>query len=245
MLGLIAFLALPWSIEHKAHMLLHGLCAQQVTHTYSFADRLLPFDARMTGIYSGYLVMSGALWVHGAHRWCRPPSLSRLAILAALGGAMAADGLNSLVVDLNRAPLYAPRNDLRLVSGAMAGFVLAIGLCFLTASSLWSRVDTGRETVASLRVLPIAGLAWAPLGAAVISGAGVLYVPLTLILIAAAAMALANLALVVIVILRRRDFTFQNVASLGGYHLAALAAAIAIMACLSLGRSLLERSLGI
>jgi uncharacterized membrane protein len=244
-LGLIAFLALPWSIEHKAHMLLHGLCAQQATHTYAFAGRLLPFDARMTGIYSGYLVMSGVLWAHGAHRWCRPPSLSRLAILIALGGAMAVDGLNSHLADLGRATFYAPRNDLRLVTGAMAGFVLAIGLCFLTASSLWSRVDTRRQTVASLRTLPIAGLAWAPLGSAVISGTGVLYVPFTLLLIAAAVVALANLALVVIVILRRRDFTFQNVGSLGGYHLAALAAAIAIMACLSIGRSLLERSLGI
>jgi hypothetical protein len=32
-MAVLIFLALPWSIEHKAHMALHGLCAQQPTHT--------------------------------------------------------------------------------------------------------------------------------------------------------------------------------------------------------------------
>jgi uncharacterized membrane protein len=243
-LALAAFLALPWSIEHKAHMALHGLCAQQVSHTYAFGDRLLPFDARMTGIYTGYLVTAGVLFATGAHRWCRPPALSRLVILALLGGAMAVDGLNSLFVDLGQPHLYAPRNDLRLITGALAGFVLAVGVCFLTASSVWSLVDTRKQTVESLRVAPAAGLAWLPLGLAVVSGWGFLYVPLTLLLITASALALTNLALVIIVILRRRDFTFASFESLGGYQVAALAAALATMAALAVGRSLLERSLG-
>ena len=58
----LVFLALPWSIEHKAHLALHGLCAQRPSHTYTFNGRLLPFDARMTGIYSGFLVTTSVLF---------------------------------------------------------------------------------------------------------------------------------------------------------------------------------------
>jgi uncharacterized membrane protein len=243
-MAVLIFLALPWSIEHKAHMALHGLCAQQPTHTYRFGDRLLPFDSRMTGIYTGYLMTSIMLFRAGAHRWCRPPSWSRLAVLAAFGGVMAVDGFNSFVKDLELPYLYQPQNWLRLVTGMMAGIVLGFALCFLTASTVWKAVDTRRQTLERISLLPRIVLAWIPIGLAVTSGVGAFYVPLTLLLVFSAALALTSLSLVVLVILRRRDFTFAGVSSLGGYGLGAMGLAVVAMAMLSLGRALLERALG-
>ena len=44
---MLAFLAAPWSLEHKAHAALHGLCAQTPSHTFLMGGRPLPFDARL------------------------------------------------------------------------------------------------------------------------------------------------------------------------------------------------------
>src|SRR5215211_1548630 len=64
--GLIAtFFCLPWSFEHKAHAYLHGLCAQRPSHSLIMGELALPFDARMTGIYGGFLVTSSYLLLRG------------------------------------------------------------------------------------------------------------------------------------------------------------------------------------
>jgi uncharacterized membrane protein len=240
----LLFLALPWSVAHKAHVLLHGLCAQNPEHTYALGGQLLPFDARMTGIYTGYLITTGVLFASGAGRRCQPPSLSRLLMLFALGGIMAADGLNSMLGDFGLPQVYGSQNWLRLVTGASAGVVLGAALCFLSASSLWRAVDPRRQTLQDLRVLPVIAVVWLPLGLLVISGWSVTFVPLTLLLILSAALALTNLALVVLVLLRRREFSFTDANALSGYGLTAVALALAAMTVLSVGRTLLERSLG-
>ena len=240
-MAVLLFLALPWSIEHKAHMALHGLCAQQPSHTYTFGDRHLPFDARMTGIYTGYLVTSIVLFRQGAHRWCRPPSISRLLVLGVLGGAMAFDGVNSFLIDVDLPHLYESRNWLRLTTGLTAGVVLGFALCFLMASSLWKRVDTRRQTLEKWSSLPVIGLSWIPIATAVITGWGPLYVLLTLWLIVSAALALTSLALVVLVILSRRDFSFEGPGGLRGFGVGAFAIALIAMAALAAGRALFEQ----
>ena len=48
------FVSVPM-LEHKAHAFLHGICAQRPSHSLQVGDELLPFDARMTGIYTGFL----------------------------------------------------------------------------------------------------------------------------------------------------------------------------------------------
>jgi uncharacterized membrane protein len=198
----------------------------------------------MTGIYTGYLVTSLVLFLHGAHRWCRPPSISRLLVLGTLGGAMVLDGVNSFLIDVELPHLYESRNWLRLITGFAAGIVLGFALCFLLASSLWSRVDTRRQTLQDWSALPKIGLAWIPIALAVISGWSPLYVPLVLLLILSASLALTSLALVVLVILLRRDFTFESPAGLQGCGVGAFAIALVAMAALAAGRSFLERWAG-
>ena len=215
-LALAIFVALPWSLEHKLHVALHGLCAQRPSHTYRLGDRPLPFDARMTGIYLGALVTMAVLVSIGAHRHARPPSADRIALLLALGGVMAADGFNSFLDDMGIWHPYRTTNWMRLVTGLGAGVVLGFGLVYLVSISLWRRPDTRRQTIDSGRVLGLIGLSLVPPCLLVLSGWGLLYVPVALTLLAGALLVLSVLSLVVLVILRRKDYSFTTFDSLRG-----------------------------
>ena len=243
-LGVLVFLALPWSLEHKAHVILHGLCAQRPSHTYYFGDRPLPFDARMTGIYLGSLAMMVVLFRAGAYRWCRSPSPSRIVALLALGGAMAADGFNSLLKDLRLPYPYEPRNWLRVVTGAGAGVVLAVALCFLLSVTLWRNVDTTRQTLESWWLLPRSAAITAPLLLLATTGVEVLYALVVLSLILAALATLSTLALVVIVVLRGMEYRFTSPGQVEPIVVPAVALALMLMLALSVGRTVLERFTG-
>jgi uncharacterized membrane protein len=243
-LGTLIFLALPWSLEHKAHAILHGLCAQRPSHTYYFGDRPLPFDARMTGIYLGFLGTMIVLVGAGAWRWCRTPSPSRVAALMALGGIMAADGFNSLLKDLALPYPYEPRNWLRVVTGAGAGLVLAVALCFLISVTLWKTVDTRKQTLESWW-LPVRSIAVAALLLLVaVSGIEPLYAPVVLTLVFSALSAISTLSLVVIVIVRKMEFRFAGPRQVEPIVVPAVALAVMVMLALSISRTMLERFTG-
>src|SRR6266508_4425764 len=81
-LVVLLFLAAPWSLEHKAHAALHGLCAQRPSHSFTLGTHRLPFDARMTGIYGGFL--GASLYLFGRRRYLAAalPSWPSIGILA-------------------------------------------------------------------------------------------------------------------------------------------------------------------
>jgi len=72
----IAFVLLPWPVEAKGVAVLHGLCAQQPTHTIYFGEQRLPFDARMTGIYGASSWPGAAVAGAGASLACLPSASS-------------------------------------------------------------------------------------------------------------------------------------------------------------------------
>ena len=243
-LGTLVFLALPWSLEHKAHVILHGLCAQRPSHTYYFGDRPLPFDARMTGIYLGSLATMLVLLRAGAYRWSRSPSPSRIVALLALGGIMVADGFISLLKDLALPYPYEPRNWLRVITGAGAGVVLAVALCFLLSVTLWRNVDMSRQTLEFWWLIPRSAVFTSPLLLLAMTGIEVLYAPVVMMLIFAAMAALSTLALVVIVILRKLEYHFTGPRQVESMVMPAVALALLIMLALSVGRTVLERFTG-
>lgn len=242
---LMLFLAMPGSVEHKAHALLHGLCAQRPSHSLEFGGQLLPFDARMTGIYGGFAVAVGYLLVRGRLRAFRVPPRSVLVVLAGFVGAMAVDGANSLLVDLGFASAYEPDNRLRLATGLLTGTALAVALCFLLATTLWRRNDWERSTVERPRELLTISLLQVPLAGVLWSGVGPLHAPLSLLLVAAATAVVAAMALVVVLLVRRLDQSFDAVADLQGWAAVALVLGVVAMGVLAGGRYLLERAIGV
>ena len=206
--AVLAFFAAPWPLGLKAHALLHGLCAQRPSHTFTFGGEALPFDARMTGIYSGFFLSAIVLIARGRHRAAKLPPIWVIGILALLGAAMAIDGFNSLFVDINVRHLYAPSNDLRLATGLGVGIVLSVALDYLVAISLWRRPLLDRPAVDG-RGLAILIVAQLP-AVTFLTGWRSLYNLLTMLLLCSAVAVMSLLALVTVVLLTKADNSFAS-----------------------------------
>jgi uncharacterized membrane protein len=239
-----AFLFAPWPLAHKAHLALHGLCAQRPSHSFALGGQLLPFDARMTGIYGGflvallYLVARGRFWASAV-----PPAR----VLVALGAAVAAmgvDGTNSLLLDLGQWHLYAPDNRLRLATGLLTGVALAVMLAFMLANSLWRRGRPDQPVVVGLGELVVLAGLTAPFGIAVVFGPAWLFAPLALLLIAAAVAVVTGLCLVILVLARGTDATYPGPGDLHRVASLALVLALLVMGGIAAARVLLEHWLG-
>lgn len=243
-LVVLLFLAAPWSLEHKAHAALHGLCAQRPSHSFVFGSSTLPFDARMTGIYGGFLGAAIYLFVRGRHRAAALPSWTTIAVLALFVGVMAVDGFNSLFLDMGWNNPYQPDNRLRLVTGMMTGVALAAAIFLLLGMVLWRRPRLSSRVVESPWEPFLLLTLQAPFALAVLSGASWLYVPLTLALLLTATAVVSAIGLVVAVMVRCADNSFENAGQLQGYAVAGLLIGLAAMATFGGGRFLLESLTG-
>jgi uncharacterized membrane protein len=238
--ALLLFLAAPWSLEEKTRAALHGLCAQRPSHSFTLGGQTLPFDARMTGMYGGFAAT--ALYLAGRRRFRRAgvPGRWTLGILGLFVGAMAVDGFNSLLVDVQTWHAYAPRNDLRFITGLLTGIALAVALCYLLAATLWKRPDWRRGPVEGIReVVLLAGLQ-VPFFVAVTSGPGFLYAPVALSLLVSAAVVIGALTLVLVLLALRRDGAFESLSQVQGPAAAAFVLGCLVMAAFASGRFLLE-----
>lgn len=239
-LVVLLFVAAPWSLEHKAHVALHGLCAQRPSHSFRLGSNTLPFDARMTGIYGGVLGTSIYLFLRGRHRSAALPSWPTIGILALFVGLMAFDGFNSLFLDMGWNNPYHPDNRLRLVTGLMTGISLSSGIFLIFGMALWKRPRLKNRVVTSpwepflLLALQI------PFALAVLSDASWLYIPITMALLLTATAVVSAIGLVVAVMVRFADNSFETAGQLQGYAVVGLLIGLAAMAAFGGGRFLLE-----
>ncbi|MBI3742376.1 MAG: DUF2085 domain-containing protein [Chloroflexi bacterium] len=146
----------------------------------------LPIEARDGGIYQGFLLT----WLYlGAIKRARAKSLPRAWILIALMlfvVAMAADGVNALLYDLqfyngleNIPHLYVPTLQLRLVTGLTTGIAFAGILLPIANYFLW-RADDARPLFENakhfLGALAVGGI----FGLLVNSEMGLFYYPIAI-----------------------------------------------------------------
>jgi uncharacterized membrane protein len=123
----------PYVIEAFLHWLGFGLCHQLPARSFVAGGYQLPVCARDTGIYLGFVL--SLLVMAALDRGRRRSELPHPAVLA-IGGAfvalMAWDGVTSY------AGLRATTNDLRLITGLLAGWALPLAVSPLVNSSLWA-----------------------------------------------------------------------------------------------------------
>jgi uncharacterized membrane protein len=243
---LLLFLLLPWSLQGKSLALLHGLCAQQPTHSYYFGGQRLPFDARMTGIYSGFAVSVLGLLALGRWRAAHWPPLG---VLLALGGSVLAlglDGLNSTLLDMRLWHLYAPRNELRLATGLLTGAALAVFIWLLLGQLALAPSPRRRERVLrGYRELGVLLMALALTGTLIASEWPPLRVPLILLLIVSAVAALTALLLAFVLLFTRRENRARLTRELAGPATAALLGAYLVIGVGAGSRFLLELVAGV
>jgi len=117
----------------------YGLCHQIPERSLFAGGYQLPVCARDTGIYAGFALGVLALWLIARGR--RPTELPRWPVLAIMGAfllLMAYDGVTSY------AGLRETTNDIRLLTGLLAGWVLAALIVPMLNSQLWARRGSGR-----------------------------------------------------------------------------------------------------
>jgi uncharacterized membrane protein len=232
------------SLASSSRSVLHGLCAQRPSHSFMIGGELLPFDARMTGIYTGALLTWIILGIRGRMLAYGTPALPVILVLAGGVVAIAIDGVNALLVDLGAWHPYGPMNALRLLTGFGAGVSLVTLEAWLLGSTVWK---IGSKTA------PWAGprdLAWTVPSAAltlavVTAGPGWIYPLLVFAQLASAWITVAGLCLVIVVSIFRLDRRITSLARLETPLIASAAAALLIILALAQLRFWLERSMGI
>ena len=115
------FLVAPGDLHDKLHQALRGICAQRPDHSFLIGGQPLALEARMHGIFVGFATAVAAAWLQGRWRRSELPTNWIAAVLAAGIVLMGVDGANALLADLGAPHLYAPRNDLRLITGLLCG----------------------------------------------------------------------------------------------------------------------------
>lgn len=242
--GLLTSLLLPGGFVQTARTVLHGLCAQTPDHSFVIGGKMLPFDARMTGIYTGALagLIVLAILRRFLHQQLPPPVV--LSLLAVGFLTMALDGTNSLLTDLRYWHPWETTNTTRLVTGYLAGVAMAVALAWLVAGTLWHLaenapvVKSAKEFGYMIVPLPLVWLL-------VQYGADWMYVPFSLLLMLSAWIVLALLATSALLLATRWD---DRIVSIGQVHIpgaAGLVIGLGVALVLAFGRAWLERTLGI
>lgn len=233
------FLAAPWPLAAKTYAALHGLCAQRPSHSLTLGSQRLPFDARMTGIYGGFLTTALYLLARGRFRAFRLPTRATMAVLALFVVVMGIDGTNSFLLDAQLWHPYAPGNRLRLATGLLTGIALAIAVCVMASTTLW-RTGRPQRVVGGLPEVGLLVLLQLPFAVATLSGVAWLYAPLALLLLGSATAVVSSLTLVIVAVTRYGDRAFTRASQLQVPATWALLLGIAVMAAIAGGRFWLE-----
>lgn len=117
----------------------YGLCHQLPERSLFAGGFQLPVCARDTGIYAGFAL--SLLVIVLLERGRRPSEIPRpwlVAIGAVFLGAMAADGVSSY------AGWRTTTNDLRLVTGLLAGYALTLAVVPMVNGQMWRTLSRTR-----------------------------------------------------------------------------------------------------
>ncbi len=240
-----AFLALGGdSIAESSRAVLHGLCAQRPSHSFAIGNQVLPFDARMTGIYAGALCTWCVAISRGRMLAAGTPSVAVISLLSAAVGVLAIDGFNALAVDLGVWHPYEPRNVVRLLTGFGAGVALVSLESWLIGGALW-KMACWRPIWGAPRHLlwVIVGA----LGTLVIVSADISwsYPIVVALLMLSAWMTVTGLVLVIVVSLFRLDRRVDKPAHLEVPLIVSALVGLIVIVGLAQLRFWLERTLGI
>ncbi len=116
----------------------YGLCHQLPERSLFAGNFQLPVCARDTGIYAGFVL---SLLIIALVERGRPSEIPRpwlVVVGAAFLGAMAADGVSSY------AGWRSTTNDLRLLTGLLAGYALTLAMIPMLNGQVWRTVSRTR-----------------------------------------------------------------------------------------------------
>jgi uncharacterized membrane protein len=245
LLGFLLFLVAPGTIGFKAHLALHGICAQRPSHSFWLGDAALPLDARMTGIYLAAATTIVWLAAIGRLRATMVPSPMVLTLLALFVAVMGIDGTNGLLADLGGWHLYVPNNLTRLTTGILAGTCLGVGIAHIFALSMWANPQPRVAVVERMpEILPpilIAGC----FGLVASAGLPSAFDLFAVGLVAVAVVVFWLPSMVIIALFTGKSWLASQFLDLGRVAVSGLIVAVFLLTTLSILRSIAEQTLGL
>ncbi len=240
------FLLMPWSVEGKSLAVLHGLCAQQPSHSFYFGEQRLPFDARMTGIYGGFLLTCLFLLARGRWRKAGVPPASIIVVVAGFVLALGFDGFNSMLKDMRLWYLYEPSNTYRIITGLLTGVAMAVFIWMLTGQAGFRATETSMQPIlTSFRELSVLLIGLGLFTLIVLTNWSPLRIPLTVLLMTSAVLTLTGLMLGFVLLVSRTENIAMDTWQLARPATFALLLAFGLMALLAGGRFIMELAFGL
>ncbi len=210
-----AWVVAPGTLPQKLLWSMGGVCGLRPAHSYFAGDLQLPLEARMIGIYGGFMVTFLLLLVlgrWGARRLGHPLTIGLLAVMF---GSMAFDGINSTLMEMQLPSLYTTTNLIRLATGLLSGAALAPFMLWLAGVVLLPKDSRNvRAVVRCPWELPLLIAVNVGFGALVVSQSAVLYYPLALLGVGGLIVVLACVFLLPIVTLSNLDGRVSHIRQL-------------------------------
>jgi uncharacterized membrane protein len=223
--------------------LLYGVSSQRPSHSVFIGGQQLPLEARIGGIFLGFLCAVLLLAVLGRLRSSAQPwGLVGAAcwLLVALTGL---DGLNAFLFDGNLAHVYIPRLEVRLFTGLGAGLGLGLIALPVLASVIW-RNPADEPALEDPLELAAGVVLAAVVGALMLVGAGALLWPIALLMLAGVLVAFGVANLYLIVLISGRAHRALQLADLRGGLISSFGLTLLELAGLSALRSFLVAAFG-
>jgi hypothetical protein len=240
----LSFLFLPLPILEKLRILSAGVCAQRLGHSILFGDVQPPLESRMIGIYGGFMVALLGFAALKRGRSIIMPRVPMLALGLVFVGIMGVDGFNAFFKDIHAPYLYEPDNRLRLLTGTLCGFAVAMLVLPILNYTLWRDGDL-RPLVPSWKAffgLIGAGLIF---DAIVLTGWGFLLYPVSLLSVGGVLLLVVAINLLVVLSILRREGRSNTWLDLAGPGAVAAGFALAELLFLAGFRFWAEAALGI
>lgn len=115
-----------------------GICPQRPSHSLFFGSQPMPIEARMAGMFGGFLIGATYFVAIGRGRALRFPGRAMTLLLIGFIALMGADGVNALFFDLRLPHLYTPNLALRLGTGLFTGLAFAGFMVPAFNSTVWA-----------------------------------------------------------------------------------------------------------
>lgn len=114
-----------------------GICPQRPSHTLFFDGQPMPIEARMAGMFAGFLIGILYFIAIGRGRAWQMPGKALTITLISFIALLGADGLNAVFYDLRLPYLYPPNLGLRLGTGLLTGLAFAAFMLPAFNSTIW------------------------------------------------------------------------------------------------------------
>jgi|SRR5579859_1972783 len=181
-----------------------AICPQRPSHSLFLGGQQMPIEARMAGMFAGFLITAVYGWAVGRGRAMRLPNRAMTITLVGFIALMGVDGVNAFLFDLRLPHLYAPNILLRLGTGLLTGVAFAGLVVPAFNSTVWasgpdlSLLEQPRHVLGALLFEAVYfGLA--------ISGAGMLLYPVSVLAVLGIPILIGMIGSIVLAPVLRRE----------------------------------------